>query len=345
MVINMKTEQTIDFVVPWVDGSDPEWQCLKKHYLGSNFQDNKNDQVDVRETRYRDWDNLRYWFRAVETYAPWVNKVHFVTCGQKPEWLNLNAPKLHFVRHEDYIPNEYLPVFSSHPIELHMHRIEGLSERFVYFNDDLFLTAPVKPEDFFVKGLPCDYFEESPLVFNWKTAENGVLVNNMIAVNQHFHRKESLKRLRQKLYVPCDVQGMVKNIILSILNDSYFFGLRAHHLCQAYLKKTLETVWEAEADTLHETSSHKFRDERDVNQYIFKFWQLLQGNFNPYNMRKFGRMLNPSTQLSEICSQIIYRKQKVMCLLDPPEVDFEYAKACINEAFETAFPNKSSFEL
>ena len=113
--------------------------------------------------RYREWDTLRYWFRAVEKYAPWVNQVYFVTCGHVPKWLNMDAPKLHFVRHQDYIPEQYLPTFSSHPIELNLHRIEGLSEHFVYFNDDFYLTAPVQETDFFVNGLPCDSLEETPL--------------------------------------------------------------------------------------------------------------------------------------------------------------------------------------
>ena len=63
---------------------------------------------------------------------------------------------MHIVRHEDYIPKEYLPTFSSHPIELNIHRIAGLADHFVYFNDDVFLTAPVTPDDFFQNGLPRD---------------------------------------------------------------------------------------------------------------------------------------------------------------------------------------------
>lgn len=67
---------------------------------------------------------LKYWFRGVEKYAPWVHKIYFVTCGQKPDWLNENHDKLVLVNHEDYIPHEYLPTFSSHTIELNFHRIK-----------------------------------------------------------------------------------------------------------------------------------------------------------------------------------------------------------------------------
>ena len=63
---------------------------------------------------------LKYWFRAVEAYAPWVGQVHFITWGHLPEWLNTQCPKLHIVNHEDYIPEKYLPTFSANPIELNI---------------------------------------------------------------------------------------------------------------------------------------------------------------------------------------------------------------------------------
>ena len=102
----------IDFVVIWVDGNDPQWRQEKNRFSPDEAKFNIND------VRYRDWDILHYWFRAVEKYAPWVRKVHFVTCGHVPQWLNLEHPKLHFVKHSDYIDAEFLPTFSANPIEL-----------------------------------------------------------------------------------------------------------------------------------------------------------------------------------------------------------------------------------
>lgn len=135
--------EKIDFVILWVDNNDPIWQNAFRSYLPqSQYTD------DTRYIRYRNWDNLRYWFRGVEKFAPWVNKVHLVTCGQIPDWLNLNVPKLHFVKHSDYIPAEYLPTFNSDTIILNLHRIEGLSERFVLFDDDCFLIDKVEPKRF-----------------------------------------------------------------------------------------------------------------------------------------------------------------------------------------------------
>ena len=145
---NSNSISDIDFVIIWVDGSDPIWRAERAKY--------EKTKSDTEDARYRDWEILKYWFRAVERYAPWVRKIHFVTCGQKPEWLNLNHEKINFVNHSDYIPKRFLPTFSSHTIELNLHRIIDLSEKFVYFNDDMFLNDYVSPSDFFIGGLPCD---------------------------------------------------------------------------------------------------------------------------------------------------------------------------------------------
>ena len=119
-----KNTQDIDFVITWVDGNDLEWKREKVARLGHTDMD-ISVNADDRKERYRDWDNLRYWFRGVEKYAPWVHKIYFVTCGQKPDWLNENHDKLVLVNHEDYIPHEYLPTFSANPIELNFHRIKA----------------------------------------------------------------------------------------------------------------------------------------------------------------------------------------------------------------------------
>ena len=88
------------------------------------------EQITDTIERYRNWENLQYWFRGIEKFAPFVNKIHFITSSRVPEWLNMNNPKLNVVRHSDYIPEEYLPTFSSIPIELNLHRLEDLRRKF-----------------------------------------------------------------------------------------------------------------------------------------------------------------------------------------------------------------------
>ena len=177
-------EFPIDFVLPWVDGSDPEWQAQRAKYSEGN-----KGFVDASIARYRDWDNLQYWFRGVEKFAPWVNRIYFVTWGHLPQWLNTKHPKLKIVKHEDYIPEEYLPVFSSRPIELNIHRIPGLSENFVFFNDDCFIIDMMKPTDFFRNGKPCDTAALDILdSYNLVPATSKLLA--MHVINKHFTKKK-----------------------------------------------------------------------------------------------------------------------------------------------------------
>ena len=178
-----KMQKPIDFVIIWVDGNDREWQAEKARYDGKTVT-NANSEV-----RFRDWDNLQYWFRGVERFAPWVNKIHFVTWGHLPKWLDTSNPKLNIVKHSDFIPEEYLPTFSSHTIELNLHRIEGLAEQFVYFNDDIFINAPVKPEDFFKEGLPLDVGAINCIYFG-KDSAGFFHAANLVIINSHFNKKQ-----------------------------------------------------------------------------------------------------------------------------------------------------------
>ena len=103
----------IDMVILWVDGNDRKWQIEKEKY-----GDKKNNS---RDFRYRDWESLIFLFRGIEKYASWVNKIYFVTWGHIPHWLNTENDKIIIVKHEDFIPREYLPTFNSNVIELNIH--------------------------------------------------------------------------------------------------------------------------------------------------------------------------------------------------------------------------------
>ncbi len=168
----------IDIVYTWVNGSDQIWSAEKdtwsrynndfhstpssssthntnKHMNISNNSNSMNnittgDADDrVSPNRYRDSDELRYSLRSIYKYAPWVRKIYVVTANQIPWWMDLENDRIQVVSHNEIFPNtSHLPVFSSPSIESHIHLIPGLSKHFIYFNDDVFLGAPTKPEDF-----------------------------------------------------------------------------------------------------------------------------------------------------------------------------------------------------
>ena len=328
--------EKIDFVIAWVDGSDPAWQAQKAKY--------RNDpETGDAQVRYRDWDTLRYWFRGAEKYAPWVNRIHLLTWGHVPSWLNTEHPKVHVVNHADFIPEAYLPTFSSHPIELNMHRIPGLAEQFVYFNDDFFLTAPVKPSDFFVKGRPCDSLEENPLTLNWRDMMVSVNANDVLFLNRH-HSKPSCRRGNLSRWYSLRTPMVAwKNLLLTPISRSSFFGLNHHHLPQAYRKENLAAVWAMDDGWLAETCSHRFRDPSDVSQCVFKFHQLATGDFHPYNKRKYGKWFRGS-QYKDAARAISRKEYKFICCNDAPSVDFAEAKAVLHRAFDSVLPEKSGYE-
>ena len=206
----------IDFVIIWVDGNDPEWQIEKNKYLS-----NKN--IDNRNVRYRDWENLKYWFRGVEKFAPWVNKIHFVTCGHLPNQLNKNNLKLDIVNHKDLIPEEYLPTFNSNTIELNLHKIKGLSEQFVYFNDDMFIVNPTGRKDFFINGFPCDSAILSPAIKENKFGIGNIELNNMAIINTYFNKNKQMKNRKKWFSLKYEFREKIKNYLLMFWNS--FTGL------------------------------------------------------------------------------------------------------------------------
>lgn len=104
----------IDFVITWVDGNDQRWRAKKEKYMEALTEDDRRRNT---EARYRDMGLLKYWFRGAEKFAPWVNRIYFVTCGQAPAWLDTTHPKLRMVQHSDYMDEEALPTFNSNAIE------------------------------------------------------------------------------------------------------------------------------------------------------------------------------------------------------------------------------------
>lgn len=335
----------IDVVIPWVDPTDKEWQASKNKFL----KDLNNDKVDNSENRFRDWDNFKYVFRGIDKFMPWVHKIYLITCGQVPDWMNKEADdRLVIVNHSDYIPKEYLPTFSSHPIELNLHRIKELSEHFIYLNDDYFVINETSPEDFFVDGLPCDYALEDPITPDHKDIFNNILINNMVLLNSHYDRRTVLKEQKKKFYSMCDKKAFVTNMCFRPLKRNHFFGLHYSHLASNILKSTIEKVWTENREILEATSSHKFRNADDVNQFIFKNEQYVTGKFHPYNINRFGRAIQLDDTIEgaveDVCCTITDSDYKMICINDCNIEDFDNTRTKINAALEKILPNPSVWE-
>ena len=338
---------TIDFVLPWVDGSDKAWLELKRKYWGSATNLSGNSEANA-DCRYQDTGLLRYWFRGVERFAPWVNRVFFVTCGQKPDWLDESNPKLRLVDHKDYIPSDYLPTFQSNTIELNLHRIPELSERFVLFNDDIFLLRPVKPDFFFKKGLPvipCDL--GIPYLVAHGCLGSPVLVNNSAVL---YRNLDVTHLVWKNIWKYADVFHLgfmraTKNVLSFAVNRLIILGFFGH-LPQPHLKSTFEEIWRKAPQIMNLTSRNRFRGDDGVNQWLACGWNMISGNFYQANEKRRGTNLyiNPES-ITQICNFIKQQSLPLLCLNDKetgPEIERYFQE--IAGAFEQLLPEKSSFE-
>lgn len=335
--------ETIDFVVPWVDSNDPEWIKTYNHY--------RPDKPISDNARFRNWDIFRYWFRAVERYAPWVNKVYLVTNGKFPDWINPDCEKLVLVKHSDYIPEKYLPTFNSKTIELNLGRLKELSEHFVYFNDDIFINAPITPEYFFKDGLPCDYNFESIYRNPTYTIDNHFGIDldifcDVAVLNNHFNRKKVIRQAWKKWY-GTHLWGKPLLFSLLMLSRSRFENFPLWHHEQPMLKSIFQEIWEKEAEILDQSCS-QFRKEASLNQYIIRYWQFASNRFYPFKKKGLAYHTYNKEIVDDLIKNLNEDSFPSICINDSPSLDeeeFIYISNKIRNAFEEIYPQKSMFEI
>lgn len=330
--------EKIDIVIVWVDGSDREWMDKK------TFWQEEYGIINNTEERYRNWDNLQCLFRGIEKYATWVNHVFLVTDKQSPEWLDENYKKITLVDHTEIIEDRYLPTFNSQAIELNLHKINQLSENFIYFNDDMFIIDETFKTDFFENGIPMDSgilninvpIKNQPIYqFNF---------NNLSLINHEFSKSQAIKEKPFNWFTFKYGKQLIKNIILLPWNQ--FTGFNEPHLCAPYNKETFNIVWKKYDEELLKTTKSKFRENHNYSQSVMRYWQLASNKFVP---RKGS--LGKNCSLSDLnsvydCSNYIRdQKGKVVCVNDGENLsDFNNAKESINHEFQLLFPKKSKFE-
>lgn len=329
--------EKIDFVILWVDDQDKKWQKDKDTYSKKEINDSNS------KNRFRDWDNLKYWFRGVEKYANWVNKIYFITYGHLPKWLNTKSEKLQIINHSDYIEKKFLPTFNSNVIEINLNKIDDLSEHFVVFNDDMFIVNKTTPTDFFKHGLPCDEAVQNIITSYGKKEQIAhALINNIDIINRNFKKRSVMKKA---LFKHINLKYGVKTLRTIFLLPWYAFtGFHNPHLPISHLKSTFNTVWEKEYVQLDNTCKNRFRENNDITHWVFRYWNICENKFIPRN-HKIGKYFDVSNNNQKICSTIKGKKCKLICINDSStDFDFEQAKREINASFETKFPEKSSFE-
>lgn len=307
----------IDFVFPFVDMRDKVWQEAykkKRRELGL--------PEDILKTRYRSWDNLKYVFRSIAKNAPWVGKVHLVVSNieQIPDWVD--AAKVNIVLHEDFIPGEYRPAFSSRIIETHLGDIPNLSERFVFTNDDIFILNPLKEEELFKGNVP------------------GLQKKRAVGLNSMTKRMEwaelSLISAHFKMRLP---------------NPEAGFPKPPHHTITPMLKETVRTVDTIFGSEIKESIT-PFREDKNFNQYLYTYYQLFSGkyfesewSYGCESIKEGDCVLDKANDIARI---IRMRGYDTLCINETYDFDdgfFETIKNIINSSFEDIFPDKCKYEL
>ena len=195
--------EPIDVVYTWVDGSDPEWRRSRDRALKAARKQANDSLTDDATTldseatdvaRFQTHDELRYSLRSLETFAPWVRNVFLVTAGQVPAWLNEEHPRITVIDHQDIFADpRVLPVFNSHAIEAQLHRIPGLSDRYLYMNDDIFFGREVAPETFFHGNGIAKFFPSDALIGapdpDHMSAFHSAALNNQQLIRETFAKE------------------------------------------------------------------------------------------------------------------------------------------------------------
>lgn len=291
----------MDIVITYVDGNDPVW---KQDY-------EKYTNVPVMQKRFRDWGTLKYLLRGIEVNMPFIRNVYLVVShpSQVPQWVDQTQLKI--VLHSDIIPEEYLPTFNCNPIEMHLHRIEGLDEEYLYFNDDLYPLAPCRPEDFFRNG-------KGVLGFSRHFLASGMY--KKICRNSDTHARKALG-----------------------LKPSFCF-VRPQHTCTPMFKSECEQLYSIlEQDIL--ASLTRVRTSGNLNQYLFLDYQLYKGRMvNEKISNKHYSVAVASPE--KLKSFILSPTRNLMCVNDVHLSEERYMKlrSAMIEAFELKFPQKSRFE-
>jgi len=226
-----------------------------------------------------------------------------------------------------------------------MHRIPGLSEQFVYFNDDMFLLKRTDETDFFRNGRPVDMLALQPDVAN---VDNPVMpyiyLNNAMVLARYF---DKYKNMKQQPGAYFHFGYPLKYFVYNMLEMAFprYTGFYTVHGPSPLRKDTFEKLWELEPELLTKVCGHPFRHKEDISQYVLREYQKLSGEFIPKNVEKTCRYYELATNNDKLYRTVAERREKIICINDANcEIDFDKIKRELNNAFEIAFPEKSAYE-
>lgn len=298
----------IDYVFPYVNMNDEVW---KRQYVEARRK--LNLSTNINSVRFEDNGRLKYLFRGIDKFMPWINKVHMIVSNieQVPDWID--KEKVHIVLHKDIIPHELLPVFNSTAIEMFLGNIPNLADKFIYGNDDCYPIRKLEEADFFENNIPkIKLKEDKGTSSQFKKVE----YNSQRIVADYFGIK-----------LPDPNERFLK--------VEHTFAPLTKEVCKIVLDKFWKKVY---------NSVTPFREEKNINQYIYTYYIYFSEIYLPSNRTyKYNALKDIETTIFDII-----RNQTVdsVCLNDcsKNKILIEYFKKEAIEAFDSILPDKSKYE-
>jgi hypothetical protein len=312
----------VDVVYTWVDGGDPEWLASKSAALGDNeWLAGVNGQA-ANSSRFQSRDELLYSLRSLHCFAPWVRRVFVVTADQVPAWLDLAHPRITVVSHREVFGDTgQLPTFNSQAIESRLHRIPGLSEHFLYLNDDVFFGRPVTPDLFFTPGGLTRFFPSSAVVDSAPVSPNDPPVNSAGKNNR----------------------ALIKEAFGRILTRKMM------HTPHPSRRSVIAEIEERFAEHVEATASHQFRHPDDISllSSLQQYYAYLTGRATSGSIKYMYTDLADSATPFRLAEMLRRRHLDVFCLND---TDSDTAVAAeqagiLGDFLPAYFPFRAPFEL
>lgn len=312
-----KPELQIDAVITWVDGND-EIHRRKRHKVLQLEKGRDESEIPTGRdnTRFMDNGELKYCIRSIHKFAPWIRTIYLITDNQIPDFLSPEFKKLYKVKMVDH--NEILksyewatPTFNSRTLETALWRINGLSDHFIYFNDDFVITKPVKPTDFFKD-------EKVVLRGKWKKLKNYGYLRLMLNDFASLTVKKILGITRSM-----NLLLQIKSAELAGFHDSYF---KVPHVPHPLRKKTLKDFFEMNPDLFEQNIQYRFRStEQFSGVYLGNHLEIKAGNaillntddyvmingemdLYPMLLRKLSRIKNQNVRFACLQGMEIFKK-------------------------------------
>lgn len=302
----------IDFVFPYVNPKDKVWIDTYKLY--------NQDLSLIEKERFRDFSLLKYIFRSVEKFAPYINNVFLLVSNssQVPNYINTSYKKLKIITHDQFIPKEYLPTFNSNTIEMFLQNIPDLSEHFIYSNDDFIFINKTTPFDFFTKDgekikLAYEYmYNKTPITFQYCCKRTWDVVEKIFNSNN------------------------------SLIKD-FTYIKQFHGAASPRLLKDCKDCFEKLHTQLLDSIT-TFRDlEKNFNQYLFGYYSLLNNNAIQIPTNQIGNYADINKGIDYILDSIHNSPTKMLCINDTKKMTNDF----INQIYwnlDIKFSQKSVYE-